>query len=332
MITKEETLAALRELALEGRITESEAAAAVRTALSQQTGGAEAVDHRSVSLSRALYLIGGVVVLMGIIVLVVQHWAAFGSIGQVVVTLGVGVALFVSGILLRDKPGLTTASGVFSALSGVLIPLGLGVLLHVLGVDVFTPGMHMLMAAIALVIFITSLGLFKEVVYALFGILYGTWLYGSAVAYVLQDGGYGSSLYQYAAMLLGVAYLFLGYGLTSATDAAYRRLARMLYILGLLIFLGTALSMGGAWDVIYPFVVFAVIFSSIYLHSGIFLKIGSLFLMIYLIKMSAQYFSGSLGWPLALVLAGLMLMGVGYLTYYLNKKYIREPNTEKHLA
>lgn len=37
-----------------------------------------------------------------------------------------------------------------------------------------------------------------------------------------------------------------------------------------------------------------------------------------------EYFKDSLGWPLALVISGMMLMGVGFLTFRLKRRYLNE--------
>ena len=95
-------------------------------------------------------------------------------------------------------------------------------------------------------------------------------------------------------------------------------------------FLGAALALGGwspqqniFWELIFPGLVFGIIFLSVYLKNKSFLVFGALYLMAYIIKITSEYFSQSLGWPLALVLAGFMLMGIGYFAFYLNQKYIK---------
>jgi hypothetical protein len=65
-----------------------------------------------------------------------------------------------------------------------------------------------------------------------------------------------------------------------------------------------------------------VILLSIWLKSKSFLVFGALFLMIYILKITSEYFTNSLGWPLALVLAGLLLIGIGALSVWLNKRYL----------
>ena len=76
------------------------------------------------------------------------------------------------------------------------------------------------------------------------------------------------------------------------------------------------------WELIFPALAFGALLGGIPLKSRPFLFVGSLFIMIYIIKISAEYFKDSMGWPLALVLAGLALMTVGYLSFYLNRRYI----------
>jgi hypothetical protein len=41
----------------------------------------------------------------------------------------------------------------------------------------------------------------------------------------------------------------------------------------------------------------------------------------YILKITGEYFADSLSWPVALMVAGFALIGVGYFTFYLRKKY-----------
>jgi hypothetical protein len=106
-------------------------------------------------------------------------------------------------------------------------------------------------------------------------------------------------------------------------------LSGALYGFGIIAFLGAALGLGGwapdanaFWEVGFAGLVFGTIFMSVYLKSKVLLTFGSIFLMGYIIKITGEYFSNSLGWPTALILAGLALIGVGYYTVRLNKKYL----------
>ena len=73
---------------------------------------------------------------------------------------------------------------------------------------------------------------------------------------------------------------------------------------------------------IFPVLVFGALYLSVHLKSKSFLTFGTLFLMGYILKLTSEYFSDSLGWPLALVIAGLAMIAAGYLSLYLKRKYM----------
>jgi len=39
-------------------------------------------------------------------------------------------------------------------------------------------------------------------------------------------------------------------------------------------------------------------------------------------KMTQEYFTGTFGWPISLMICGITLIGIGYYAFKLNKKYI----------
>ena len=78
------------------------------------------------------------------------------------------------------------------------------------------------------------------------------------------------------------------------------------------------------WELLFPGIVFAIMFLSIPLKSRSFLIVGAGYLMAYLEKITSEYFSEGLGWPLALIILGFAIIGVGYYAYHLNKKYLAQ--------
>jgi hypothetical protein len=122
-------------------------------------------------------------------------------------------------------------------------------------------------------------------------------------------------------MAAGFAYLLIGYAFDKSENEC-GELSPWLYKFGLVGILGAGLAIGGVWDVLYVGLVFAVILLSVYLKNRSFLWFGGVFLMFYIIKITGKYFTEGLGWPFALVLAGMMLIAVGYFTSYIGKKYI----------
>lgn len=132
--------------------------------------------------------------------------------------------------------------------------------------------------------------------------------------------------HEYRVLVASIAYMLLGYAFSKNERAP---LQGFLYSFGILGFLGAALTLGGwepnqnvFWELIYPGFVFGALFLSVHVKSNAFLTLGTLFLMAYILKITSEYFSSGLGWPLALVIAGLAMIGVGYMSLSLKKKYL----------
>ena len=60
----------------------------------------------------------------------------------------------------------------------------------------------------------------------------------------------------------------------------------------------------------------------LYLKSRMVLLLSTLAVIGYIIYFTAEYFADSVGWPIALILLGFIIIGLGYMSISLNKKYI----------
>ena len=127
---------------------------------------------------------------------------------------------------------------------------------------------------------------------------------------------------------LGLCYLMLGYALK------WRRLSVLsgpLYFFGAPIVLGTTMALQGYapdqrifWELVYPVLLFAGLYLSVYLKSRSILIFSSLFLIGYVGKIMYEYFNDKLSGPLLFILAGIVIMATGYLTLSLNRKYFKK--------
>ena len=64
--------------------------------------------------------------------------------------------------------------------------------------------------------------------------------------------------------------------------------------------------------------------ASIFFRSTTMILVSSGFLIAEIIKLTSRYFVNSIGWPLSLIVIGFLVIGVGYITFSLNKKYIQQ--------
>ena len=328
MATKEETLRYIRTLAAQKVVTREELTQAY------DSGSGIKVDvvlTKKLGIADILYYIGGAIVFLGISILLWQNWSTLGFGTKVLATLASGIAAYFVGLLFSRDERTDTAGSAFYLISSMVTPIGLWVVFDHAGFDASSYGFQSLIAGIMLGTYLLSLFVFRKNVFTLLSILFGTWLFFSLTSWMVGGAPYfkESTFYMYRVLVAGVAYMLMGYAFSKNERAP---LSGFLYGFGVLGFLGAALALGRwkptqniFWELIYPSLVFGVLFLSVHVKSKAFLTWGTLFLMAYILKITSEYFSTGLGWPLALVVAGLAMIGAGYMAISIKKKYLVTP-------
>lgn len=288
---------------------------------------AAAKEASSWNLIHTFYGIGAIIALIGVAILVAQNWNELGFIGRLLVTLGISLATYAGGISLA-RPDQRMLSQVLFTISGVLAPLGAYVLVSEAGVN-FDANVQAITGGILAVIFGTALYVSRRTILALLTVGFVTWAYYAFIFKIIGFEFYEADLMKWATMLLGASYILIAYGwrsVPSSTDSSIEKEKRaalnVLYGFGTLAILGMGITIGGGFDIFYIALIFAAFYGSVYLKSRPMLIFAGLFLMAHLIKLTSEYFVDSIGWSVALIVAGFMVIGVGYLTFYLNKKFL----------
>lgn len=324
MATKEEVLQFVREVAAQKVISKAELDAAY------DAGSGIIADPsltKKIGIAEILYYIGGAIVVLGIAILLAQNWGMLGFGAKVLATLGAGVAAYIVGLLFQRDEKTEMVGSAFYLISALVMPIGLYVVFDNAGFDIESFGTQSLISGILFAMYMSSYLLLRKSVFVVFSILFGTWLFFSLTSFMIGGNPYFDwKFYVYRVLGVGLMYVLLGYSFSKTGLAS---LQGFLYSFGILGFLGAALVLGGwepyqnvFWELVYPGLVFGVLFLSVHLKSKAFLTFGTLFLMGYILKITGEYFSSGLGWPLALVIAGLALIGVGYMSISLKKKYL----------
>lgn len=325
MPTKEEVLQNISTLAQQQAVTKEEVIAAYN-----QGSGAKPDQAltKKVSVTEILYYIGGGIVFLGISILMAQNWEILGFETKLLATLGVSIMAYLVGILFGQNTKTETAGSAFYLISALVAPMGLYVVFQNSGFDVTGLGIQSLISGILFCTYLFSFILFRKNIFTLLSIIFGTWLFYSLTGVLARDSLYfeNTKFYQYQTLTAGLSYIFLGYSFSKTERAPLRS---FLYGFGILGFLGASMALGGwepnqsiFWELLFPILVFGTLFLSVYIKSKSFLVFGTLFLMSYILKITAEYFSSGLGWPLALVIAGLSMIFVGYASIVIKKKYL----------
>ena len=324
MTSKTDILRRIQEIGRQRVVSIEEVTEAYQAGLMQGAGGE---GGRDAGLSKVFSYIGGAVAFLGISVLIWQRWEMMGDAAKILATLGSAVAAYVTGVLLSQDRRYEGASKAFYFLSALVSPLGLHVAFDVAGFDIGTTQLQTIISAILFLAYLIPYTLHHRVLSTFFSILFGTALFFSVTSHVVGGHpGIGWEFSAYRVLVVGLAYTLMGYSFAK-TDR--RSLTGPLYGWGAFLFLGAALALGDwkpdqnvAWEMVFPILTFGTLFAGIHFRSRAFLTFGSLYLMAFLSKITAEYFVDSLGWPLVLVLMGLGLIAVGYLYANLRRRYL----------
>ncbi len=281
------------------------------------------VESKHLTINKILYLLGAAIVVIGIVIFVGQIWEEIGSAGRILVTLGLGFVFAATGSVLMNTKPEDKIGQVFHAIGGVLIPGGAMVLLYELEIEGSWP-VAIVFGCIALFYAFLNFAQ-KNVVLTLFAFANGTAFIYLLVNALIGDDFYNhGDLYAYLTMVIGASYVLFGYAFKNTWNA---KLSESLYTLGSLGILGAAYSQvfdSGVWRMMYFFVVLGGIYLSVYIKNRNVLILSTIFLVAHVSYITSKYFADSLGWPLSLILLGMIFIGLGYASININKKYIAE--------
>lgn len=344
MPTKEEALNYVREIARQDVASMEEVKTAYYSAKystskeqitdendENKPGPAKTGIAHKIGITEILSYMGGGIIFLGIVILVGQHWDELNFIARLLVTLGSGIVAYVIGVFLIRDDKTEMMANPFFLISALVIPVGLIVVFDEAGFSSDALMMQSLMSVTCLVMFLFSYFLLHKNIFMFFSIIFGTWFFFSVTSLFFGDDILSNGdFYWYRFFTVGIAYILLGRSFSMGNLAP---LSGILYGFGSLSLLGSALMLGGwkpeqkpFWELIYPLLVFGILYLSVMVKSDAFLVWGSVFLMIYIIKITSEYFSEGMGWSLSLIIAGLAMIGVGFMSLYLKRNYINNKN------
>lgn len=282
-----------------------------------------------INLQKILYYIGGFIVLLGIIFFIYQFWDIMSQVSKTVLALGSAVSAYALGYYFFVNTQSKDFGHAFLVISVALFPLGVGTALDTIGISATKSGGFSVNSALLFMIFFVSYFTLKAAIFLPFSIMAASTLFFSFTNFLFRDLGTPLHFYEYRVLTLGITYTLFGYYFFQTNR---KFMTNLMYSFGLLMFLGASLSLQGFypksinvfWQLIYPFLLVLTFWGSIKLQSKAFLIMATLFTFGEILKLTTEYFSKSIGWPVSLIVAGLIIMGIGYMSFELNKRFIKK--------
>ncbi len=312
----EKLLASITEASAARRISQAD----VQEAWQQGQGEIAQPVRKKTSLTNILTGIGSIIVAIGIVLFFEQHWQNFGVNMRIFVTLGFGIILYLAGTLLYKTQSMRSVAWAMFLAFSLVTPFGIWVTLDSLHAQFPFFGYETVISLVMFIWFLASFFIFRLHLFQLAAVFAGSILYfGITGDFLTHNPAIDiPSAFEYRFLVLGASYMLMGF-------------AGWMYPIGAMMLLGAAMGLGGYapsanlfWEILFPGLALGTMFVSIPLKSKSVLVVGSLYLMAYIIKITAEYFSDTLGWPIALILAGFVLIGIGYGSLMLGTKYVKQ--------
>lgn len=268
-------------------------------------------------LTRLLGFLGAVFVLAGLSVFIEMQWEAMPSLARVAVTLVPGIAAFAAAFLAAADDRREKMADPLFLLGALLQPAGI-----LVAVSEYAGGGDERYALL-----LASGVMFAQQITAFFKLkrgllLFLTLLFAVCFCAVSMDlAGYGEDT---AALVLGLSIL----SVVRSLDRMGREIAAHLWY-----FAGSAAMLAGLFsllegspvEIVFLGAACATVFFSIRVRSRAPLAVGTVAILSYVGYYTAEHFSDVVGWPIALIAFGGLLLGLGAAALRIDRKYISSP-------
>lgn len=291
-------------------------AAEIATALEEQAPDhQEAARKRSTNLlGKILGTLGGIFVFAGLGVFIAMNWATMNSFARIVITLGSGVAAFILALVAsRDERGQRFTTPLY-LMAAALQPVGL-----LVAFEEFSSGGNWHLAALATSLAMTvqqglAFKVKRDSTLLFTTILFALWALTTALDMMEVDG-------DLIAALLGASTVGLCAGLARTP---YEGVTPFWYFAGSACFYAGlfALLDNTVLELVFLLVACGGVYLSIVVKSRVLLFVSTVAILGYVSYFSAEHFSDSLGWPIVLILLGLLLIGLSAAAMRINRRYI----------
>lgn len=273
-------------------------------------------DHQKTAiLTRVLAYLGGTFVFAGLGVFIAMNWESMNFAARVVITLGSGVAAFIMALIALDDERYEKAATPLFLIAALLQPTGLLVIFEKYysgnewdTVGLVTSGVMALQQILTLMKTRRTTLLFTAIVFV--------------VAFMLILFDRLDVDYDFTALVLGGSLLSLSVALD---QTGYKVITPFWYFIGSTWFLyGVfALLEASVVEILFMAVASVLVYLSTVVRSRTLLFVSTVAMLAYIGYYSAEHFVQSIGWPIALVLFGLLLIGFSAMAFKINKHYIR---------
>ena len=307
MITKEHAIKKIVALIKDNKITLEEIASAIGH---QQI---EANKKDGFTLVRLFSYLGGIFILFGLSAYIAIDWGNLNSFSRIIITLGSGITSLILAIVLLSQNKKENYSTILIILSALLQATGLFVAV----IEVSTGGGNILIPAmiifgvLALQYGVLFLKL-KRTTLLFFMIYFATASFVSMADLI----DIPRNLIEF---IVGVSLVALSYGIQRTP---YNSICEIGYFIGSisLLVMSFDLLRYTSFEISYIGITCFMLYVSTIVRSRSILATSTIAMFLYLAYFTKQHFLNSIGWPISLMLLGVIFFGISGLALKINNR------------
>lgn len=286
----------------------------------------ESTKEQSGSLvSKILYSAGGLIAVVGVWVLMLQVWDDLGTVLKIGITSGFVIVSYIIAFLSARKWDHDILSQVLFTISALVYPVAAFTLIQEISIRISDGAIESLIISfLGIVLYGYALYATKKPLLHLVLVSLVSWFYYALVAKLVKGSGldFGTiaDITTYASMVLGIG--VFSYANLIQGEAKNKSIVSLFTFASFATVLISGLILDGVWNLLYAFMLVGAVSLAVKIKKTSALVVTSIAIIAYLLKITSIYFADSLGWAIILILAGFIIIGVGYFTYRIHKKYI----------
>ena len=308
MTVKHEALEQIVEIARKHGLTPAD----INTVFEESSPGREKLSGGL--LGRILGYLGGIFIFAGLGVFIALNWDVMNTAARIIITLGSGITAFIMAIVASGDERYAKVRTPLYLIAAALQPVGI-----LVAIDEFSSTGDGRYAALL------TAGIMGFQQAAVFWQKRDTTLLFTTLVFALCFFGVALDLVnvddELIALVLGASTLSLCIGLERTR---YQVMTPFWYLVGSILFFHGVFELvqRTAFELVFLAVACAGVFLSTYVRSRTLLFVCTIAILAYISYFTAEHFQDSLGWPLVLIVLGLVFIALSAVAMRINKRYI----------
>ena len=321
-----QVLAQIVSLAREHQLTAGEIGAALGDATTQvrltadttEGTGRVAEGRGRAVIVRVLGYLGGTFVFAGIAAFIALQWDAMNSAARVIITLGPGISAFALATLASRDARFEKAAPPLFLVAAALEPTGMLVAFSEFGSGGDARWAALITAGVVAGQFAAVFAVMRQSMLLFLAVFFGTLFWWTGFDLIgVDDSG--------IALVLGLSLLLAAIGMDRTPHSV---ITPTWYLFGAAGFLYGVFDLVERTpaEILFILAASGFVYLSAVIHSRTLLLVATAAILGYTGWFTGQHFADSLGWPLALMLFGLLMIGLSAVAFRIDRQYIRGSN------